>query len=387
VTLQYDANGNLTGDGTWAYLYDAENRLKSATQNGAAVASYAYDPLGRRQAKLVGGVTTSFLSDGDEEIAEYDGAGGLLRRYVPGPGTDQPIAMVTPSGGSNTRAYFHANRQGSTVAMSNDAGTMSEGPYTYDAYGNGAPLTGVPFKYTGRRLDPETGLYYYRARYYSANLGRFLQTDPVGYSDQMNLYAYVGNDPLNLVDPTGTYGRGYGWGDKQWQKFDKLQQKTAGDMEDKARKERAGAAEMDKIGRHDMSERARTRASNLEKGAADLRGTDKSANLVSESAFRKFNAGEGAVAGVLPSGTGIIINRDSAPFRDYENGNSLGTGRVQFYLGHESLHTGAGLVDQRWSGNGEKAYKFGFAPQREAYSALPQRQQDINPDHLMDLVY
>ncbi|MDZ4741535.1 MAG: hypothetical protein SGJ03_16785, partial [Alphaproteobacteria bacterium] len=53
MTLQYDANGNLTGDGTWAYLYDAENRLKSATQNGAAVASYAYDPLGRRQAKLV----------------------------------------------------------------------------------------------------------------------------------------------------------------------------------------------------------------------------------------------------------------------------------------------------------------------------------------------
>jgi hypothetical protein len=142
--------------------------------------------MGRRQAKIVGSITTSFLSDGAEEIAEYDGAGGLLRRYIPGPGTDQPIAMVTPSGGSHEHSYFHTNRQGSTVAMSNDAGTVSEGPYTYDAYGQGAPSTGVPFKYTGRRLDPETGLYYYPRAVLLGGAGEVLAdgSDRVSGSDE-----------------------------------------------------------------------------------------------------------------------------------------------------------------------------------------------------------
>jgi RHS repeat-associated protein len=87
--------------------------------------------------------------------------------------------------------------------MSDDSGAKVEGPYVYDPCGNGAPTTGEPYKLTGRRLDPETGLYYYRARYFWPQGCRFLQTDPVGYSADLNLYTYVGNDPVDRTDPTG----------------------------------------------------------------------------------------------------------------------------------------------------------------------------------------
>jgi RHS repeat-associated protein len=117
--------------------------------------------------------------------------------------------VVTGNAAPYTHHYFHANRQGRVIAMSDDSGAKVEGPYVYDPYGNcssggsACTSTGEPYRFTGRRLDPETGLYYYRARYYWPQGGRFLSTDPVGYDADLNLYTYVGNDPADAVDPTG----------------------------------------------------------------------------------------------------------------------------------------------------------------------------------------
>jgi hypothetical protein len=165
--LSYDgkgnlATGNINGDAVWKFFYDPENRMQTACKPNPCTsptvsATYAYDPLGRRIKKSGTGVTTTyFLSDGTDEIAEYNGSGTMTKRYIPGPAIDEPIAMVTLSGGA--KEYFHANHQGFIIAMSDASGAKIEGPYVYDAYGNcfsgGTPCSssGEPYRFTGRRL-------------------------------------------------------------------------------------------------------------------------------------------------------------------------------------------------------------------------------------------
>lgn len=196
ASFAYDANGNLTSDGSNTFTYDPENRLTSAS--GAHSATLSYDPLGRLWQISAPSGTTRFIYDGDHDVIETDGFGNVLRAFTWGPGADEPLVWWEGAG----PRMLHADERGSIISVADNNGN-SIATNTYDEYGTPGSANQGRFQYTGQVWLSEIGLYYYKNRMYSPTLGRFLQTDPIGYGDGPNWYAYTHSDPVNGADPLG----------------------------------------------------------------------------------------------------------------------------------------------------------------------------------------
>jgi RHS repeat-associated protein len=212
-TLTYDANGNLSGDGSRQFVWNARDQLVQIKDStGAVVAAFTYDALGRRQTKTVDGVATGYVYDGANIVQELAGAASannvpatVKASYV-GAGLDEVFAQLSGTGESAAILTYLTDALGSTIRLVDAAGAKVV-EYTYDPYGNTTAdaVVSNPFQYTGRENDG-TGLYYYRARYYSPKLARFIFSDPIGLDGGINTYAYVEGNPLMYTDPLGLFG-------------------------------------------------------------------------------------------------------------------------------------------------------------------------------------
>lgn len=201
VGFGYDNNGNLANDGARTYGYDSADRL---TGGGSPAGTLSYDALGRLDT-LTGTYGGRFVYDGVEAVASTTPSTNVIdNHFVRGPGVDEVVANY-PTAALANPLFWMLDERNSLMGLSDISGMT---PYTngYDEYGNPRSGNLGRFQYAGQLLMPDFGAYHYKARAYSPGLGRFLQTDPIGYAAGANMYGYVGSDPINFTDPFGFCG-------------------------------------------------------------------------------------------------------------------------------------------------------------------------------------
>jgi len=209
--IAYDARGNMTSAGNRNYGYNIYNQLTSVNDSTNS-ASMSYDAYGRLSQSNGNLDNTKFSYSGNQMIAEFNGSGTMAARYVYGPGSDNVLMQYNGSGTSN-REWLIADVRGSIVAITDNTGTVTN-INKYNEYGVPSVNNVGRFQYTGQMWLKEAEVYHYKARAYDPYIGRFLQTDPIGYGDGMNMYAYVGGDPVNLRDPSGLHDEIVVWGQR-----------------------------------------------------------------------------------------------------------------------------------------------------------------------------
>ncbi|MFH1146935.1 MAG: RHS repeat-associated core domain-containing protein, partial [Pseudomonadota bacterium] len=223
AVCRYDENGNLIqkADGAEVlnFFYDVENRLERVEDGGGSpVASYYYDPFGRRLSKEVGGVKTYFLYSDEGLIGEYNAGGTEIRSYGYKPGstwTTNPLYMK--QGG---QYYFcHNDHLGTPTQMTAPNGAVVWSA-RYKAFGEaevdpGSTVTNN-LRFAGQYYDQETGLHYNWHRDYDPKVGRYIETDPIGQRGGLNLYRYAKNNPLLFLDAKGLSPLDFGCWTAAW---------------------------------------------------------------------------------------------------------------------------------------------------------------------------
>jgi len=196
--LSYDANGSLVDDEANEYSWNARGQLTEI--DGAASATFAYDPFGRRTSKTIGEATTGFLHDGDNVVQEYSGE-ELSASLLTGLGLDDLFSRASGEGADS----LLTDHLGSVIGLADGSKEVAT-TYSYEPFGAASSAgepSANPFQFTGRENDG-TGLQFNRARYYSPDLARFTSQDPAGFAGSgTNLYWYADSRPFDLTDPTG----------------------------------------------------------------------------------------------------------------------------------------------------------------------------------------